>query len=81
MAVYVDPLFGTARTRRWPFCWACHLFADDVAELHTMAQAIGLKRSWFQPHPRFPHYDLTESKRAEAILAGAVEARLPVKAV
>jgi hypothetical protein len=39
--------------------------------LHTLAERIGLKRSWFQEHPLLPHYDLTPGKRKEAIAAGA----------
>jgi hypothetical protein len=46
---------------------------DDLAELHDLAARIGMRRSWFQdkPWPR-AHYDVTESKRAQAIAAGAV---------
>lgn len=35
-----------------------HLIADSVDELHTFAQKIGLKHSWFQNHPKHPHYDI-----------------------
>jgi hypothetical protein len=46
---------------------------DDLAELHELAGRIGMRRSWFQdkPWPR-AHYDVTDSKRAQAIAAGAV---------
>lgn len=52
-----------------------HLIADSLEELHAMADAIGLKRSWFQAAPpaSFPHYDIAQSKRAEAINLGAIE--------
>lgn len=80
MPVYVDSLktYPTSAiqpsarrvSRRW-----CHMWADAGEEeaLHAMAQRIGLKRAWFQQHERLPHYDLTPSRRAEAIEAGAVE--------
>lgn len=77
MTAYVDPLFSTPKSARWPYKAACHLAADDVAELHTLAVAIGLNPLWFQEdrHRRFwmPHYDLTPAKRTAAIAAGAVE--------
>jgi len=78
MAVYVDKLFNTTglRSSKWRHNQACHMWADDVEELHYMARRIGLKDSWFQAHPRLPHYDLTPNKRASAIAAGAVEGNL-----
>ena len=74
MSVYVDPLFEATcaacpNARRW-----CHMFADTPAELHAMAEAIGMRRSWFQERPnRERHYDLVPRKRAKAIALGAVE--------
>lgn len=44
----------------------------DLVELHVFAEAIGLKRAWFQGD----HYDVCQSKRKEAIGLGA----LPVPA-
>lgn len=44
-----------------------------LAELHAMAERIGMRREWFQNKPHYPHYDLTESLRAAAVAAGAVE--------
>lgn len=81
MAVYVDEVFSTApymgiRRRGWRARQACHMFADTVEELHRFAQIIGLRRTWFQPHPILPHYDLSPRLRAIAIKAGAVEKRL-----
>lgn len=67
MAVYVDKA-----ENRFGRMLMCHMLADTVAELHQMADQIGLKRQWFQPLSR-PHYDLSKTKRAEAIAAGAVE--------
>lgn len=49
-----------------------HMTCSDIDELHAMAARIGLRRAWFQDKS-FPHYDLTKSKRALAIAAGAVE--------
>lgn len=64
---------GPGGRGRW-----CHMGTDDhtdagLAELHAMAAHIGLKRSWFQDKPRFPHYDLTPSRRVLAVRNGAQE--------
>jgi len=75
MAAYVDELFYTERTPRWPYDRACHLTADTLSELHEFAERIGMKRAWFQEHRRHPHYDLTASKRRLAVRLGAVEIR------
>jgi hypothetical protein len=50
----------------------CHMWADTLAELHAMADAIGMKREWFQPLS-FPHYDVSLSRRAVAVELGAVQ--------
>jgi hypothetical protein len=74
MSVYVDPMQPVIPNRNWRSASACHMFADTVTELHEMAQAIGLRRSWFQHRAgRLPHYDLTTSKRREAVAMGAVQ--------
>jgi Protein of unknown function (DUF4031) len=75
MTVYVDDVRIPARVGRLEARWS-HLTVgpdDDIAELHAFAARIGLRRSWFQDKkwPR-AHYDVTESKRQEAIRAGAV---------
>jgi Protein of unknown function (DUF4031) len=75
MTVYVDDWRQQARVGSLSARWS-HLTvgpSDDVAELHAFAARIGLRRSWFQDKewPR-AHYDVTESKRQEAIRAGAV---------
>jgi hypothetical protein len=44
----------------------------DIDELHRFARSLGLRRAWFQEHKRMPHYDLTVSKREQAIALGAV---------
>lgn len=70
MAVYVDDVRIAWRGKRWS-----HLTADTVEELHAFAATIGLRREWFQPsstRPEAHHYDVTDSKRDEAILAGAI---------
>ena len=72
MSVYVDALKPTKRSKRWPFLFACHLLADDVDELHAMANRIGMRRAWFQPRSR-PHYDLNPSRRAHAVRLGAIQ--------
>ena len=74
MTVYVDDWRQPARVGRITGTWS-HLTVgphDDINELHAFAARIGLQRSWFQdkPWPR-THYDVTESKRRQAIAAGA----------
>ena len=66
MTVYVDD--SRIPWRGWRMS---HLTADTEDELHAFATSIGLRRSWFQGG-RHPHYDVTDSKRAEAIRLGAV---------
>ena len=77
MTVYVDDWRQRARVGRITARWS-HLTVgpgDDLEELHAFAAGIGLRRSWFQdkPWPR-AHYDVTDSKRQQAIAAaGAVQ--------
>jgi Protein of unknown function (DUF4031) len=77
MTVYVDNARIPAKVGRISARWS-HLFADSQEELHSFAQGLGLKRSWFQPGTpvggkpsRHWHYDVTDSIRARAIRAGA----------
>jgi hypothetical protein len=72
MSVYVDPLFSTTPSAKWPHRRACHMFADSPEELHELAGLIGLSRSWCQDSPGFTHYDLAPHKRGQAIARGAV---------
>lgn len=83
VTAYVDNARIPATVGRIRAHWS-HLTADDKDELHAFAQQIGLKRTWFQTCKRSLacrptercvhwHYDVTDSKRAEAIAAGAVE--------
>jgi hypothetical protein len=48
------------------------LVADTIEELHTFAEVIGLRRSWYQDHIRHPHYDIFGYKVGVAIRHGAV---------
>lgn len=59
-------------------CRMCHMWCDDGEEevLHALAAQIGLLRAWFQEHRFLRHYDLTPSKQALAIAAGALEMNL-----
>lgn len=67
MAVYVD-----GEQNKLGRMIMCHMFADTIAELHAMADAIGMRRQWFQPFS-FPHYDVAKGRRARAVVLGAVE--------
>ena len=67
MAVYVDGAENPLGRMKM-----CHMVADTIEELHAMADRIGLKREWFQLLSS-PHYDLSKTKRAEAVRAGAIE--------
>lgn len=68
MTVYVDDM--RAKFGRLVMC---HMVADTEAELHAMADCIGVDRKWYQNKPRHPHYDIALSKRVLAVSAGAVE--------
>lgn len=80
MAVYVDALVNWGWKIRGRATPSCHMFADTDDELHAMATAIGLKRSWAQrmsdPLQMRRHYDLVPSKRAAAVESGAIEISL-----
>ena len=76
--ICVDPLMRHGWVIRGKPTASCHMWTDseDMEELHRFAESIGLKRAWFQPatKPRsINHYDLTPSKRAAAVAAGAIE--------
>jgi hypothetical protein len=67
MTAYVDDMRSTFGT-------ICHMLADTDEELHAMAAKIGVARRWHQGPPEHDsHYDIGLSKRALAVLAGAVE--------
>lgn len=69
MTVYVD-------NARNPFgrYLMCHMWADTREELLAMVDHIKVKRRWFQCPPKasWEHFDITQSKRALAVAAGAV---------
>ena len=76
--ILVDPLKDyphaviQAGARKHGVSW-CHLVSDtSLAELHTFARSIGLRRSWCQGD----HYDLTPKLRQRAVQRGAVEVSL-----
>lgn len=50
----------------------CHMAADTLEELHAMADAIGMRRAWFQA-TSFPHYDVSLDRRRRALALGAIE--------
>lgn len=74
MAVYVDELANWPTSIRCFKSGSCHMIADSVEELKTAATQIGLKLEWLQPAKRGwrEHFDVTPSKRAAAIINGAV---------
>jgi len=70
MTVYVDDMKadfepGHRPGRKYVMS---HMIADTDEELHEMADRIGVARKWFQGD----HYDITQSKKRQAIWAGAV---------
>lgn len=70
MRVYVDEA-----VHRYGQMIMCHMVSPDLEALHAMADAIGVRRCWFQD-PRTmgvsaPHYDIAKSKRALALRLGA----------
>ena len=71
MTVYVDDFRMPARVGRLRARWS-YLTADTRDELHAFATRLGLQRGWFQDKDdgRW-HYDVTDSKRGEAIALGA----------
>ena len=82
MPIYVDEFFDwpgpvSPRAAKYGHRWS-HLWCDPgaEAELHVLAGRIGLKRSWYQLHRLFDHYDITPSKRTLALAAGAIPVNL-----
>lgn len=75
MTVYVDDMWrypmGEYRGMRMS-----HMVADTEQELHEMADAIGVARKWYQGD----HYDVSMTKRDEAIRRGAVPIPLRILA-
>ena len=50
-----------------------HMGSPDLEALHKMANAIGVKRKWFQNKKHHPHYDICKQMKEKAIELGAVE--------
>lgn len=68
MAVYVDDM--NAKFGRMIMC---HMIADSREELLAMADAIEVDRRWLQkPGTAHEHFDVSLSKKALAVKAGAV---------
>lgn len=68
MAVFVDDMhkYPMGKFRRMKMS---HMIADTEAELHAMADGIGVARRWYQGD----HYDICLSMRAKAVRLGAKE--------
>lgn len=79
MAVYVDDMYALpmgeykSKYTRGRTYKMSHMVADSERELHVMAATIGVARRWYQGD----HYDITKSKRALAVKAGAIE--IPIR--
>lgn len=79
MTAYVDDMLRPATVRHrgsvLHATWS-HLMADDTAELLAFAAVLGLKRAWIQkPATPLEHFDITATKRQQALDAGAVPIR------
>ena len=71
MVIFDTPRIGQFRGR---MMLMAHLGSTDIDSLHELAEQAGLKRTWFQEHPRFPHYDLLGIEKIDsARAAGAIE--------
>lgn len=51
----------------------CHMTADTIDELETMARRLSLKPSWLQNQGNHLHYDICKGNRIHAIRLGAVQ--------
>lgn len=71
MSVYVDDMRMQARVGRVNARWS-HLMADSLTELLGFADQLSLSRAWLQNKPSGVHFDVTDSKREEALRLGAV---------
>lgn len=70
MTVYVDDMKA-----EYGRMLMCHMLATTDEELHAMADRIGVSRRWWQSPQKSSgsHYDISLSKRALALQAGAVK--------
>jgi hypothetical protein len=69
LAVYVDSV-----RFRFRGMVMCHMWADTDAELHRMAQRLGMRREWFQSPPKasWKHYDISLTSKRRALGFGAI---------
>lgn len=67
MTVYVDDMsnYPMGQFRRMKMS---HMIADTEEELHAMADAIGVRRCWYQGD----HYDVCLTMKRAALARGAV---------
>ncbi|HEF4731762.1 DUF4031 domain-containing protein [Burkholderia multivorans] len=77
MTVYVDDMYrhpiGEFKTASGRVYKMSHLIADTSEELLAMVRVIDVNPKWIQHRgTRDEHFDITISKRAAAIAAGAV---------
>jgi hypothetical protein len=60
-----------------PAYWS-HMLADTHEELMSMAAEMGLRPEWLQhPGTHREHFDVTDTKRAQAVGFGAVQINYP----
>ncbi len=75
--ICVDYIQACQPNTRWRWDHVSHLYCepgDDLSELHTFAQRLGLPRTAFQiSNSGVPHYDLCSDLRLEAVMWGARE--------
>lgn len=52
----------------------CHMWADSLAELLTMADRIGVHQKWLQQPPKasWIHFDIALQKKSLALEHGAI---------
>lgn len=79
MTIYVDePQTWNPKFKNYCHMWSSLIDTDwnaGVEELYQMAESIGLDSKYIQYSEavsgRFPHFDLSPSKRAKALKLGA----------
>lgn len=69
MTVYVDNV-----RHRYRRMIMCHMWADTLDELLSMADHIGVQRKWLQSPPAasWTHFDISLSAKEKAITYGAI---------
>ena len=69
MSVYVDDV-----EHRFRGMIMCHMWADSLDELLTMADRLPLDRRWLQKPPKasWTHFDISRSMKAKALRLGAI---------